>query len=278
MNKLDNAKRAQIVRCLVEGNSIRSTVRMTGCSKNTIAKLLLELGTACLDYMNRTLVNLPCKLVQVDEIWSFIGCKQKQVTTEKISDGEWIGDVWTWIAIDAETKLIPCFAVGTRDADTAQGFMRDLANRMASRIQLTSDGHRTYLKAVDDAFGGEIDYAMLVKHYGANEGNSDTARRYSPAECTGCEKMPISGNPIRKHISTSYIERQNLTLRMGNRRFTRLTNAFSKKLENHIASLAIHYMHYNFVRIHQTLRMTPAMAAGVTAHLWDVEDIVALLS
>lgn len=273
MNKLDTATRTQIVSCLVEGNSIRATVRLTGCSKNTIAKLLLELSAACRRYMDEALVNLPCNLVQVDEIWSFVGCKQKQTTPEKLAKGA-CGDIWTWIAIDAETKLIPCFAVGQRDAETARLFIEDLASRMRSRIQLTSDGHRSYIKAVQGAFGNDIDYAMLVKAYGSNP---EAERRYSPPECVGCERVRIIGGPDPRYISTSYIERQNLTLRMQNRRFTRLTNAFSKKLENHIASLAIHYMHYNFVRIHQTLRMTPAMAAGVTAHLWDVEDLVKLL-
>ena len=271
MNKLDNAKRAQIVRCLVEGNSIRATVRLTGCSKNTIAKLLVELGAACLEYMDKTLVDLSCNLVQVDEIWSFVGAKQKNVTPE---NGAY-GDVWTWIAIDAETKLIPCFAIGQRDAETAREFIQDLAYRMRNRIQLTSDGHRAYIKAVQGAFGNDIDYAMLVKVYGQSD--PEGARRYSPAQCVGCERQRIIGGPDPRYISTSYVERQNLTLRMQNRRFTRLTNAFSKKLTNHIASLAIHYMHYNFVRIHQTLRMTPAIAAGVTAHLWDVEDVVKLL-
>jgi IS1 family transposase len=271
MNKLDIAKRAAIVRCLVEGNSIRATVRLTGASKNTIAKLLVELGAACLEYMDKAFVNLKCNQIQVDEIWSFVGAKQKNVTNE---NGAY-GDVWTWIAIDAETKLIPCYAVGGRDAETAREFIEDLAARMANRIQLTSDGHRSYIKAVEGAFGNDIDYAMLVKVYGSTEA---AEKRYSPAECIGCERVRVIGGPDPRYISTSYVERQNLTLRMHNRRFTRLTNAFSKKLENHIASLAIHYMHYNFVRIHHTLRMTPAMAAGVTAHLWDVEDLVNLLA
>jgi IS1 family transposase len=246
---------------------------MTGASKNTIAKLLIELGIACLEYMDKTLVNLPCNLIQVDEIWSFVGAKQKNLTPANIEGGA-MGDVWTWIAIDAETKLIPCFSVGARDAHTAQRFIADLAGRLANRVQLTSDGLRLYVKAVDRAFSGDIDYAMLIKVYG---GTSEGEKRYSPAECVGCERVRVMGGPDPRYISTSYIERQNLTVRMQNRRFTRLTNAFSKKLDNHIASLAIHYMHYNFVRIHQTLRMTPAMAAGVTAHLWDVEDLVALI-
>ncbi len=274
MNKLPIDKQIKVVTCLVECNSIRATVRMTGVAKNTVAKLLVELGAACSEYMNRTLVNLPCKLIQVDEIWSFVGCKQKNVATKKVK-GDTFGDVWTWIAIDADTKLVPSFMLGGRDTITARFFMEDLAGRLANRVQLTSDGHNAYLTAVDAACGGEIDYAMLIRIYGNASG--EPQQRYSPAECTGCRREVISGNPDRKHISTSYIERQNLTLRMSNRRFTRLTNAFSKKIENHLASLAIHYMHYNFVRIHSSLRMTPAMAAGLTAHLWSMEDVIALL-
>jgi IS1 family transposase len=273
MNKLDTAKRAQIVAALVEGNSIRATVRMTGASKNTIAKLLVELGAACSKYMEGAMQNLPCKRIQCDEIWSFVGCKQKQVTAEKLEKAI-CGDVWTWIAIDADTKLVPCWMVGQRDAIAARDFMGDLAGRLASRVQLTTDGHKAYLTAVDKAFGEDIDYAMLLKIYGEN---SEGQKRYSPAECMGCKKEGITGTPDPKHISTSYVERQNLTMRMHMRRFTRLTNAFSKKIENHVASLALRYMHYNFVRIHQTLRVTPAMAAGVTSRLWSIADIIALL-
>jgi IS1 family transposase len=274
MNRLTADKRAAIVRCLIEGCSIRSTVRMTGASKNTIAKLLVELGTACSEYMDKTLTNLPCKRLQVDEIWSFVYAKQKNVKPEHFAGGKHAGDVWTWIAIDADTKLVPSFMIGQRDPATARSFMEDLAGRLSNRVQLTSDGFKAYLTAVDKAFGGDIDYAMLVKHYGIDPQGE---KRYSPAICTSCESKPITGNPDPKHINTSYIERQNLTIRMMNRRFTRLTNAFSKKIENHAASLAIHYMHYNFVRTHQTLRVTPAMAAEVSQRLWDVEDIVRLL-
>jgi IS1 family transposase len=274
MNRLDIAKQNQVVSALVEGNSIRATVRMTGVAKNTVAKLLVELGAACSEYMNRVLVNLPCKLLQVDELWSFVGCKQKQVTVKKLQKGV-CGDVWTWIAIDADTKLVPCFMIGQRDPIAAREFMEDLAGRLANRVQLTSDGHRPYLKAVQQAFGNDIDFAMLVKIYG--EIDTEGQRRYSPATCIGCETKVVSGSPDPKHISTSYVERQNLTVRMQNRRFTRLTNAFSKKVENHLASLAIHYMHYNFVRIHQSLRVSPAMAAGVTNRLWDIADLVNLL-
>ena len=273
MNKLSNADRTRVVAALVEGNSIRATVRMTGIAKNTIAKLLIELGAACSDYLNRTLVNLSCKRVQCDEIWSFIGAKQKNVTPALREKG-FAGDVWTWVAMDADTKLICSWMVGARHSVAANEFIRDLKWRLRDRIQLTTDGHAVYVNAVANQFGEEIDYAMLVKVYGEPQG---TEKRYSPAECLGCQKKPISGRPDPAHISTSYVERQNLTMRMQIRRFTRLTNAFSKKLENHVASIAIHYMHYNFARIHQTLRVTPAMAAGVSNRLWSIEDIVGLL-
>lgn len=272
MNRLDNSKRIQVVRCLVEGNSIRATVRMTGVAKNTVAKLLVELGHACAKYQDEHLRNLPCRRVQCDEIWSFVGAKQKNVSEEKMSDG-W-GDVWTWTAIDADTKLIPCWMVGQRGLPSAIEFIGDLASRLSHRVQLTTDGHRPYLEAVEEAFGGDIDFAQLIKIYGAS-GEAQT--RYSPGQCIGIECKAVTGTPDPKHISTSFVERQNLTMRMSMRRFTRLTNAFSKKLENHMAAIALHFMHYNFARIHQTLRTTPAMAAGVTSKLWDVEDIVALL-
>jgi IS1 family transposase len=273
MNKLDTKKRAQIVAALVEGNSIHSTSRMTGVSRNTIAKLLADLGAACMDYMDRSLVNLPCKRVQADEIWSFVGAKQKNVTPENMERGA-IGDVWTWVAIDADTKLICSWLVGNRDGGCATAFIQDLANRLAHRVQLTTDGHKVYLNAVEDSFGSEIDYAMLIKIYG---NSPEAEKRYSPAECTGIKKEVIMGNPDSKHVSTSYIERQNLTMRMGMRRFTRLTNGFSKKIEFHIASIAIHYMHYNFCRIHQTLRVTPAMEAKISNHVWSIEEIAALI-
>jgi len=274
MNQLDSAKRAQIVSGIVEGCSIRSISRMTGCSKNTIVKLLVELGAACLEYMDKALVNLPSKRVQVDEIWSFCYAKQKNVTPAIRAKNPAAGDVWTWVAIDADTKLIPSWIVGPRDGTTARIFVNDLAKRLANRIQLTSDGLNAYLVAVEKSFHGHVDYAMLHKVYADT---SEGQKRYSPAECIGCERHVIDGDPDPKHISTSYIERQNLTMRMQMRRFTRLTNAFSKKIENHVATLAIFYMHYNFVRIHQTLRVTPAMAAGVTEQLWSIENIVELL-
>ena len=270
MNRLDITKRTQVIAALVEGNSVRATVRMTGVAKNTISKLLVELGAACSDYLNRTLVNLPCKRIQCDEIWSFVGAKQKNVTEENRA----IGDVWTWVAMDADTKLVCSWLVGSRDGGTATAFIQDLAGRLAHRVQLTTDGHRPYLNAVEDAFGSQIDYAMLIKIYGSDH-TAET--RYSPAECLGTRVQAISGQPDMKHVSTSYIERQNLTMRMQMRRFTRLTNAFSKKVENHIASIAIHYMHYNFCRIHQTLRVTPAMEAGIAQHVWNIEEVIALL-
>jgi IS1 family transposase len=272
MNKLTTTKRIQVVRCLVEGNSVRATVRVTGVAKNTIAKLIVDLGEACLDYQDEHLRNLPCKRVQCDEIWSFVGAKAKNVPTEHKTDG-W-GDIWTWTAIDADTKLVPCWMVGNRDFVTAKQFIGDLASRLSKRVQLSTDGHRPYLMAVEEIFGSEIDYAQIIKVYGAPTG-PDT--RYSATECIGMECKAVTGNPDPKHMSTSFVERQNLTMRMSMRRFTRLTNAFSKKIENHMAAIALHFMYYNFARIHQSLRMTPAMAAGVTNKLWDVEDIVALL-
>jgi IS1 family transposase len=274
MNRLDSAKQAQVVSALVEGNSIRATVRMTGVAKNTIVKLLVELGAACSNYLDKHLVNLNCQRVQVDEIWSFCYAKAKNVTPEIKTKNPFAGDVWTWVAIDADSKLIPSWIVGPRDGVTARIFVNDLAARLANRIQLTSDGLSVYLAAVEKAFRGEVDYAMLQKIYNdASEGQ----KRYSPAECIGCERKVIDGHPDPMHISTSYIERQNLTMRMSMRRFTRLTNAFSKKIENHVAMVALHVMHYNYVRIHQTLRVSPAMAAGVTDHLWDLSELVSLL-
>jgi IS1 family transposase len=272
MNRLTKEQRTRIITSLVEGNSLRATARMCDVAFNTVLKLLPQIGAACVEYQDKTLVNLPCRLVQADEIWSFVGAKEKHVSEERKSQG-W-GDIWTWVAIDAETKLVPTFMVGTRGAETAHAFMRDLAKRLANRVQLTTDGHRVYLQAVESAFGSEIDYAMLIKLYG-NDAAADT--RYSPAECVGTEVVGISGKPDAKHVSTSFVERQNLTMRMQMRRFTRLTNAFSKKLENHYWAIALHYMHYNFCRIHKTLRVTPAMAAGVSDHVWDVAEIAQLL-
>ncbi|MFZ0589404.1 MAG: IS1 family transposase [Bryobacteraceae bacterium] len=274
MNQLDTARRSKIVSGIVEGCSIRSISRMTGCSKNTIVKLLVELGAACADYMDKNLVSLSCKRVQVDEIWSFCYAKAKNVTPEIRAKNPAAGDVWTWVAIDADTKLIPSWIVGPRDRVTARIFVNDLAKRLSNRIQLTSDSLSVYLSAVEKAFHGHVDYAMLQKIY---TDTSEGQKRYSPAECVGCELHVIDGYPDPKYISTSHVERQNLTMRMSMRRFTRLTNAFSKKIGNHVATLAIFYMYYNFVRIHQTLRVTPAMASGVTDRLWSLEDMVLLI-
>lgn len=273
MNQLPSKTRAQVIAALVEGNSVRATVRMTGVAKNTIAKLVTELGPACAAYMDRTLRNLPCKRIQCDETWSFVYAKQKNVPAE-LAGRFGYGDVWTWVAMDADTKLVCSWLVGPRDAGTAYEFMQDLASRLAHRIQLTTDGLKVYVNAVEDAFGADIDYATLVKLYGQPV---DEARRYSPARILGVQAATISGDPNPKHISTSYIERQNLTVRMGMRRFTRLTNGFSKKIENHVAAIAVHYLHYNFCRIHQSLRVTPAMEAGVSDHVWPVSELVALL-
>ena len=273
MNKLPSAKRAAILDLMVEGMSIRAICRVAGVSKNTVVKLLEDAGEAFSDYQDRTLRNLTCKRIQVDEIWAFVYAKAKNVEGAK-SAPDGAGDCWTWMAIDADTKLIPSFKVGSRDADAARDFIGDLASRLANRVQLTSDGHKPYLEAVEEAFGADVDYAMLVKHYGAPVG---PVGRYSPGECVGVELRRVEGRPNPDHISTSYAERANLTLRMSSRRFTRLTNAFSKKVENHAHSVAIHTMHYNFVRIHQTLRCTPAMAAGVTTKLWEVADMVRVL-
>jgi len=273
MNKLSNAKRTQVVAALVEGASMLAVSRMTGVAKNTVSKLLADIGEACAAYQDKAFRNLKCKRIQCDEIWSFVGMKQKNVPDDQRYDFGF-GDVYTWVAIDADTKLVPCWHLGRRDAHAAMAFITDLSERLANRVQLTTDGHRPYLSAVEEAFGADIDYAMLVKLY--KGGNVDDTR-YSPAECIGYHKEPISGNPDMDHVSTSYVERQNLTMRMSIRRFTRLTNAFSKRVENHMHAVALHYMHYNFVRIHKSLRMTPAMAAGVTEHLWEIEDIVRLL-
>ena len=276
MNILATDKRAQILNCLVEGCSMRSTTRLTGAAKKTVERMLVSAGEACAAYMDKAMRNLPCKVVQVDEIWSFTKCKQANVPAE-LKGAAGIGDTWTWIAIDSVTKLIPCFHVGKRDATDAYAFITDLASRLASRVQLTSDGHTAYVQAVEDAFGSEIDYAQLIKLYGTNIGPSMEVR-YSPPVCIGARKRTVSGKPDGKLVSTSHIERQNLTVRMSNRRFTRLTNAFSKKIENHCHMLAIHFMHYNFCRVHQSLRVTPAMEAGIADHVWMLEEVVELIN
>ena len=278
MNKLSLDRQAKVVKALCEGNSIRATARMTDVAINTVVKLLRGLGSACLDYQDEVMRGLPCQRLQCDEIWSFIYAKAKNVPEAR--KGEFgYGDVWTWIAVDADTKLVPCWHVGGRDGKDAWRFMKDLAGRLANRVQLTTDGHKAYLDAVESAFGSDIDYAMLVKMYGPEP--TEGQRRYSSNECIGTKTQVVQGNPDETKISTSYVERQNLTMRMSMRRFTRLTNAFSKKLENHTYAIALHFMHYNFARPHKSLKnpynRTPAMAAGLTDHIWSTEELLALL-
>lgn len=275
MNKLTTQKRIQVVAALVEGASVNSVVRMTGVSKPTILKLLADLGTACAEYQDENLRNLPCKRVQADEIWSFCFAKDKNLSDEM--KGKFgFGSVWTWTAICADSKLMISWLVGERSVPYAVKFIDDLATRLAHRVQLTTDGHKAYLRAVEGAFGAEVDYAMLEKIYAAPPQEGVTTR-YSPAQCCGAKKNKITGNPNDAHVSTSYAERMNLQIRMGMRRFTRLTNAHSKKVENHRHALALYFMYYNFARIHSTLRVTPAMQAGVTTHVWSLDEIVGLL-
>jgi len=269
MNRLSIERRAKIIGCLVEGNSLRATARITDSAKNTVIKFLADIGQACADYQDKTLRNLKCKRLQCDELWSFCYAKEKNVPEDKKGQFGY-GDVWTWAAICADSKLVPSWIVGNRDAETASIFMEDLASRFSHRIQLTTDGHRAYLDAVEGAFGCDIDYAMLVKTYESSQEET----RYSPAVCTSCERKPIMGHPDPDHISTSFVERSNLSIRMGTRRFTRLTNAFSKKIENHAAAVALYFMHYNFVRVHQSLRVTPAMEAGLADHVWSVKEML----
>ena len=273
MNKLSTEERKHIVAALVEGNSLRAVTRMTGVHRTTIMKLLVDLGAACSEYQDKAFRNLQSKRIQCDEIWSFVGAKEKNCTAEMKAKGA--GDVWTWVALDPESKLVPCWFIGERHAGCAYHFLADLKERLAHRVQLTTDGHRAYLDATERVFGTEIDYAMLQKIYGAAPEGPQV--RYSPAVCMGARKAVISGSPDFAHVSTSYVERQNLTMRMSMRRFTRLTNGFSKKVGNLEAAVALHYMHYNFCRIHQTLRVTPAMEAGVSSHVWDLEEVIALL-
>jgi len=270
MRKLSTEKRAMILHALVEGNSINATSRMCGCSKITVLRLLADAGTFCAEYHNDHARNLQCERVQMDEIWSFVGCKDKAIKAGAVGHGS----VWTWVAIDADTKMVVSYLMGERDADTAQAFVSDLRDRIDSRIQLTSDGFRAYLNAVSQAFGGYVDYAMLIKEYGW-DGSPDT--RYSQPACVGTIKHAICGMPDKDHVSTSLVERQNLTLRMGSRRFTRLTNAFSKKVENHAHAIALHYFYYNFCRKHQTIKTTPAVAMGVADRQMTILDLVNLI-
>jgi len=274
MNQLNTAKRCQIIAALIEGNSINATCRMLGVGKNTVLRLLADAGCACAAYHEANVRNLRVARIQCDEIWAFIYGKDKNLSLEQVQGG--LGSVWTWTAIDADTKLVVSYMLGDRGAETAHAFMEDVASRVSNRIQLTTDGHRVYADAVEDAFGAEIDYAMLVKIYGASNDNPES--RYSPATCIGCRTGVLSGRPDPKYISTSYVERQNLSMRMGMRRFTRLTNGFSKKFENHAHQVALYFFHYNFCRVHKSLRVTPAMEAGLTDHVWTLEELCGLLA
>src|SRR5438309_5923270 len=272
MNRLPIAKQTAIVSALVEGNSINATCRMLGVGKHTVLRLLRNLGCACAAYHDSHVRNLRVRRVQCDEVWAFIYAKQKNVTLEQMQQGA--GDVWTWTAICADTKLIISYTLGDRGAGTATAFMQDVAARITNRVQLTTDGHHVYVDAVEDAFGADIDYAMLQKIYGAP--SDAEMRRYSPATCIGCQPALATGHPDPDHISTSFVERSNLSMRMGMRRFTRLTNGFSKRLENHGHMVALYFMHYNFCRVHKTLRVTPAMEAGLTDHVWSLEEMIGL--
>jgi IS1 family transposase len=273
MNRLRIEQQIRVVSALVEGNSIRSTARMTGVSRNTITSLLLDLAEACAAFHNNSVRNLKVRRLQCDEIWNFVGAKAKNTTPEKKAEG-W-GDTWTWTALDADTKVCVSYLVGGRDLGWATEFMQDCASRISNRVQITTDGHKAYLEAVESAFGADIDYAQLQKIYGAP--SDEETRRYSPAKCIGCDVKVVSGNPDPKYVSTSFVERQNLSMRMSIRRFTRLTNAFSKKVENHAAAVALWFMYYNFCRVHQTLRVTPAMESDLADHIWSLEELVGLL-
>jgi IS1 family transposase len=277
MNQLPLAKRAHILTLLCEGMSMRAIARATFVSFNTIDKLLQDAGTVCADFHNETVRGIAAKRVQCDEIWSFVHAKAKNVKTAKAAP-EGAGDCWTWTAIDADSKLIVSWFVGTRETESALSFMDDLRQRLANRVQLTTDGHPVYPAAVAEAFGPDVDYAQLVKLYGTPSASREAARRYSPADCVGTRKNKITGNPDRKHVSTSFVERSNLSMRMGMRRFTRLTNAFSKRVDNHCHALAVYFVYYNFCRSHASLKkLTPAMAAGVAPGPLEMSDIVALI-
>jgi IS1 family transposase len=273
MNRLSMDKKVAVISALVEGCSVRATSRLTGVAKGTILRLLAEVGTACAEYQNVTLRNIPARRIQIDEIWSFCYAKQRNVTPTMFDDGGFAGDVWTFVAIDADSKLALSWLVGRRDAGFATDFLQDVAGRLKNRVQLTTDGHKMYLTAVPDAFGESIDYAQLVKVYG---NDAEGQKRYSPAQCLGTTRQIVIGDPHPAHVSTSFVERQNLTMRMQMRRFTRLTNAFSKKLENHCHAVALFYMWYNFARVHHTLRVSPAMEAGISQSVWSVQDIITL--
>lgn len=282
MNKLTIQKQAQVLAALVEGNSIRSTVRMTGAAKNTVVKLLCDVGRVCEQYQDKIMLNLPCRKIQVDEIWSFCYAKQRNLP-EKYRGQFGYGTVWTWVALDPDTKLVPYWLVGERGRRWCKRFMFNLAWRMANRVQVTSDAYRHYYEAVDKAFHGKVDYSQIMKVYGLDplekeEKYKNPERRYSPSHLLKVKRRDLVGRPVDCYVSTSQVERANLTLRMQSRRFTRLTNGFSKKIDNLKYAVALHFMYYNFCRIHQSLRVTPAMAAGITTHLWKIEDILSLLN
>lgn len=272
INRLNMSEQAQVVKCLCEGMSIRATVRITGAAKNTVVNLLAEMGTACADLHDRTVRRVKAKRLQCDEIWSFIGAKQKNASDDQKAAG-W-GDAWTWVAIDADSKLCVSYLVGARDTETATDFAYDLRQRVLGKPQITTDSLKSYLTAIEIAFGADVDYAQMHKIYGASD---EPETRYSPARCIGCDMKTVIGEPDYRHVSTSFVERQNLTMRMSMRRFTRLTNGFSKKVENHVSAISLYFAFYNFCRVHQTLRITPAMQAGLTDHVWSVEELAALL-
>ena len=276
MNSLPAPTRTLILKCLTEGMSMRATAQIADVSRQTVNKLLIDAGKVCRAYQDAVLRDLPCRRIEVDEIWEFVYAKARNVPRAKNAP-PMAGDVWTWTAICADTKLVPSCRVGDRSSETGLDFMDDLRSRLANRVQLTSDGHRAYLEAIEGAFGGDIDYAILVKLYGQGGSHMHPATRYSPPQCIGARKVGIEGDPDPSLISTSYAERQNLTMRMSMHQFTRLTNAFSKKIENHVHAISLHFMNYNFCRLHQSIGVTPAMEAGVTDRLWEVGDIVKLI-
>lgn len=269
MNRLSLVRRTQIINCLVEGSSIRSTERMTDTHRDTICRLLVEVGNGCAALADAQMRDLNCRRIQCDEIWSFVGKKQMHLTRD--DDRQRLGDQWTFVAIDADTKLVPAYRVGKRTREHAVAFMADLSERLSNRVQISSDSLSSYVDAVERAFGADVDYGQIVKFYDAEPIGPG---RYAPPRVVGAEKTVIAGAPDQRHISTSFVERQNLTMRMSMRRFTRLTNAFSKKIENLQAVVALHFAHYNLVRIHKTLRVSPAMAAGVSNRLWSMEELV----
>jgi len=273
MNRLSTEKRAQIAGMLCEGMSLRAAARLSGASLTSVIKLMEDMGDAAADFQDQTLRGLTCQRIQLDEIWAFCYAKQRNIPPARQGQAGY-GDIWTWTAIDADTKLVVAWRTGSRGSEDANAFVSDLASRLVARPQITSDGHNSYLMAVEDAFGADVDFAQIVKQYGHSP---DSERRYSPAQCIGVERHVVTGAPEWRHISTSFVERQNLNIRMHNRRFTRLTNAFSKKAENHARAFALQTLHHNFARIHRTLRVTPAMEAGITDHVWSLEEMAALL-